>query len=169
LGRLTSYLRLLGFDALYQSRYDDVELAEIAHDEKRILLTRDRGLLKRRLVTYGYCVRSRDPREQLGAVLGRFGLWSQIQPWRRCLRCNFPLQAVAKEEIEHRLELRTRKYYDEFHICYECDQLYWKGSHYVRMQRFLDSFLDQPLYESPGFVADVMQQRALPVADNAQE
>lgn len=142
LGRLASYLRLLGFDTLYYSDGDDVHLAQIAHQERRILLTRDRGLLKRRLVTYGYCVRSRDTHKQLAAVLHRFALWSQVQPWRRCLRCNCPLENVDKESIQHRLEPRTRAYYNEFHWCPDCDQIYWKGSHYTRMQRYLEDLLN---------------------------
>ena len=69
-----TYLRLLGFDALYRNDYDDDELAHISSEEKRILLTQDRGLLKRSKVTYGYSVRSDNPEEQTVEVL------QKIQP-----------------------------------------------------------------------------------------
>src|SRR5207245_2840994 len=88
LGRLAVTLRLLGFDTLYRNDYDDAELARIEHDEKRILLTRDRGLLKRSSVERGYYVRKTNFREQVGEVLRRFDLFGSIQPFRRCLRCN---------------------------------------------------------------------------------
>jgi hypothetical protein len=96
LGRLVRYLRLLGFDTCYGNHLDDPELAQIASEENRILLTRDRGLLMRSVITYGYCVRTRDSRRQLLAVIRRFKLFDQIAPWQRCLRCNGLLAPVAK-------------------------------------------------------------------------
>jgi hypothetical protein len=138
LGRLAAYLRLLGFDTRYpDGNHDDADLAQIAHDENRILLTRDRGLLKRSLVRHGYCLRTRDSRDQLQAVLRRFDLFDRIRPWRRCLRCNGRLQPIAKEKIMHRLEPKTKKYFHEFHICQQCDQIYWKGSHYQRLEKLI--------------------------------
>ncbi|MCI0393773.1 MAG: Mut7-C ubiquitin/RNAse domain-containing protein [Chloroflexi bacterium] len=138
LGQLATYLRLLGFDARYRNDYQDDELAEVAWQEERVLLTRDRRLLMRKVVTYGYCLRSRDPREQLRAVLRRFRLFPAIQPWRRCLRCNGRLEPVAKASILDRLEPLTRMHYDKFHLCQDCQQIYWKGSHYRPLQEFIE-------------------------------
>jgi uncharacterized protein with PIN domain len=138
LGRLARYLRLLGFDALYfNDQADDPELAQIAHDEARILLTRDRGLLKRSLVTYGYCLRTTDSKAQLTAVLHRYQLHDQIKPWTRCLRCNGRLQPVEKEVILHRLEPKTKLYFDDFQICRDCAQIYWKGSHFGKLESLI--------------------------------
>jgi uncharacterized protein with PIN domain len=137
LGRLAAYLRLLGFDTLCDNSLDDAELALVSHEEQRILLTRDRGLLMRRLVIYGYCVRTREPRDQLRAVIERFSLAEQIHPWQRCLKCNGRLEPVTKESIQHLLQPKTNLYYDEFHQCHACKKVYWKGSHYQRMQQFL--------------------------------
>ena len=138
LGRLARYLRLLGFDALYfNDQADDAELAQIAHDEGRILLSRDRGLLKRSLVTYGYCLRTKDSREQLTAVLHRYQLHDQIKPWSRCLRCNGRLHPIAKENIIHRLEPKTKLYFHEFQICGDCQQIYWKGSHFSKLEALI--------------------------------
>ena len=143
LGQLARYLRLLGFDTLYpDDNHDDADLAQIAHDENRALLTRDHGLLKRGIVTYGYCILTRDSREQLTAVLDRFQLYDDIRPWRRCLKCNGRLHPIAKEKILHRLQPKTKKYYHEFNICGDCDQIYWKGSHYERIQDWMQGILD---------------------------
>ncbi|RME90159.1 MAG: twitching motility protein PilT [Anaerolineae bacterium] len=139
LGRLTAYLRMLGFDCLYRNDYDDAELTAIVQREGRILLTRDRRLLMRKAIRYGYCLRSSDPQEQLHEVVRRFDLTGKISPFQRCLRCNHPLQPVPKREILHRLEPLTKKYFNEFHICPHCDQIYWKGSHYERMIRLIES------------------------------
>jgi uncharacterized protein len=140
LGQLARYLRLLGFDTLYPGGdHDDADLAQIAHDENRILLTRDRGLLMRNLVVHGYCLRTKDSRAQLTAVLHRFRLFDEIQDTPRCLRCNGRLYAITKEAILDRLEWKTRLYYDDFQICADCAQIYWQGSHYPRLRAFVQA------------------------------
>ena len=141
LGRLAAYLRLFGFDTLYRNNYSDDELAQISSSQNRILLTRDRGLLKRSIVTHGYCLRTTNPRQQLAAVLRRFDLFAAIKPFRRCLRCNGKLQPVDKAEIIDLLPPKTREYYDEFHRCAGCGHIYWKGLHYERMQQFIEGVL----------------------------
>jgi uncharacterized protein with PIN domain len=141
LGRLAGALRMLGFDTLYRNDLDDGELATISQRERRILLTRDRGLLKRSAVTHGYLIRESDPRAQLAEVVRRFDLRGRIAGFTRCLRCNGTLRPVAKETILARLLPKTRQYYDEFAICDDCDRVYWKGSHYQDMRRGLDRLL----------------------------
>ncbi|HEY3474457.1 MAG TPA: Mut7-C RNAse domain-containing protein [Anaerolineales bacterium] len=137
LGRLAAYLRMLGFDCLYQNNYTDEELAEALTREERILLSRDRRLLMRKVVKHGYCPRSLDSLEQLAEVIGRFDLIGRIVSFHRCLRCNHPLEPVSKEAVLDRLEPLTKLYFHEFQICPSCHQIYWKGSHYDRMQRLI--------------------------------
>jgi uncharacterized protein len=143
LGRLAAYLRLLGFDTLYRNDYGDDELARLSADEHRILLTKDRGLLKRRRVTHGYCVRDADPKAQTREVVAHFDLFRSVKPFSRCLRCNGLLERVEKGAITHRLLPRTREGHDEFHRCPTCDQLYWRGSHYARLQHFVAEILNE--------------------------
>lgn len=88
LGRLASYLRLLGFDTLYRNDYDDEELLAVSRAQHRILLTRDTGLLKRSALTHGAFLHATDPRRQLREVLDRFQLDARIAPFTRCARCN---------------------------------------------------------------------------------
>ena len=139
LGRLAAELRMMGFDSLYRNDYQDEELARISAEQDRILLTRDRRLLMRRVVRCGYCPRSLDSQQQLVEVVQRFDLCQHITPFKRCLRCNGPLRQVNKEEVLDRLEPLTRQYYHEFHICETCGQIYWKGSHHERMLQRLSS------------------------------
>ncbi|MCS7011998.1 MAG: Mut7-C ubiquitin/RNAse domain-containing protein [Anaerolineales bacterium] len=137
LGRLAAYLRMLGFDTLYKNNYCDEELAALLTKDSRILLTRDRRLLMRKVVRYGYCLRSLEPQEQLQEVIRRFDLLRQARPFHRCLRCNHPLERVEKGAILDRLEPKTKLYYEEFARCPACDQIYWQGSHFERMQGML--------------------------------
>lgn len=141
LGRLAVYLRMLGFDALYRNDYQDEELASVASEQERILLTRDQRLLMRSVIANGYWVRSTVPRQQLEEMVRRFGLTAEIQPFRRCLRCNGILEQVLKEEVLEQLEPLTRLYYDEFHRCKNCGQIFWKGTHYEHMQQLIREVL----------------------------
>jgi uncharacterized protein with PIN domain len=95
----------------------------------------------RKQVQRGYWVRNKEPSEQVQEVVRRFGLACLAAPFRRCMRCNGLLQPVSKEEIIDRLQPLTRLYFDEFYMCSECGQVYWKGSHYERMQRVINEWL----------------------------
>ena len=139
LGRLAAYLRMLGFDCLYNNDYHDDGIADILAEDPRILLTRDRRLLMRKVVQNGYCLRSLEPPEQLVEVVRRFDLADKIAPLHRCLRCNHPLQPVSKNAVLDRLQPLTKRYFDEFHLCPACNQVYWKGSHVERMERLIES------------------------------
>jgi uncharacterized protein with PIN domain len=141
LGRLAAYLRMLGFDVLYRSNLEDEEAARLSSQENRILLTRDCGLLKRNEVKLGYYPRATQPAQQLVEVLREFDLFSQIAPFRRCMHCNAVLQAAEKESVRHRLLPQTAKSFEEFYLCPDCNRVYWKGSHYRRMKRFIESLI----------------------------
>ena len=138
LGRLAAYLRMLGFDSLYRNDFSDEELAQISENEKRILLTRDRGLLKRSQVTHGFLLTTRDPRQQLLAVIHRFDLVSSFKPFTRCIACNGTLENISKEAVIDLLEPRTKQYFEKFKQCADCGKIYWKGSHYERMLGFVE-------------------------------
>ena len=142
LGRLAAYMRLLGFDCTYRNDYADEELTEISHNENRICLTRDRGLLKRKIITHGYCLRSLDSRQQVKEVLHRFDLLRSVKPFLRCVHCNGMLEDVDKKEIVNQLLPKTKRYYDEFRRCSECGQVYWKGSHFERIVKIIEGLLE---------------------------
>lgn len=137
LGKLARLLRMLGFDTLYRNDYDDPEIVDISLNQHRIILTRDRGILKRKAVTHGYYVKSNSPKEQLREVIRRFDLADQINPFHRCIACNGLLTPVNKEDVLSELPPKTSIYFEEFHQCKSCGKIYWKGSHYQRMKKFI--------------------------------
>ena len=141
LGRLARHLRLAGLDAVYQVDAHDRELADIASHDGRILLTRDVGLLKRRMVSHGYFVRETHPQRQLVEVLRRFN--PELSPFSRCLRCNTELRAASKAAVESSLQPATRQYYDRFQECTGCGRIYWKGSHWKRLTTLIDAALEE--------------------------
>ncbi len=137
LGRLAAYLRMLGFDTLYRNDYRDPELAGISSGEHRILLTRDRDLLKRKAVTHGHFVRESSFRLQLIEVLERFDLAGSVAPFTRCMPCNGILEEVPREAVWERVPPLSRRHADRFRQCRDCGRVYWNGSHYRRMEQFI--------------------------------
>jgi len=142
LGKLVNYLRILGFDTLYYNDYGDKYLAQKSKEENRILLTRDHGLLMRKVVKFGYFIHEDKPKKQLQEVINRYDLIKYISENSRCPKCNSNLEHIEKEKIIERLEPKTKKYYNEFYICPSCDQIYWKGSHFKRINKMVEKIKD---------------------------
>jgi uncharacterized protein len=142
LGKLARMLRLLGFDSLYRNDFEDDEVVRLASKERRIILTRDRGLLMHRKVTHGYFLRNINPDRQLTEVVNRFRLRSLLKPFARCALCNGEIENVAKESVLTQLPRNTARYYDEFYICNSCGQVYWKGSHYAKLMKRIQGLGD---------------------------
>lgn len=133
LGTLARRLRLLGFDCRYERDARDEALVAISTGEGRILLTRDMGLLKRKVITHGTFVRATDPREQVREIVRRFQLAGRISPFSRCISCNGLLEDVPKSEVEGQLPPMTRQLYHEFRRCRACRRIYWRGAHHARL------------------------------------
>ena len=139
LGKLAGYLRMLGFDTLYKNSFGDTEIMDIARKENRIILTRDKGILKNSKVTHGYFIRSQKPKEQLKEIIKRFDLKNSFAPFKRCMKCNGLVFPVNKADIYDRLPHKTAKYFNTFFQCDQCRQIYWKGTHFYNMLDFINS------------------------------
>jgi uncharacterized protein with PIN domain/sulfur carrier protein ThiS len=134
LGGLARFLRMLGFDTLHDQRLADRDIRRIALEERRIVLTRDRELLKCREVVQGCYVRALKAEAQLREVLGRYRLAEHAQPFTRCLHCNLTLDAVEKAAIAARVPTRVLERHERFTTCRGCGRIYWPGTHYERMR-----------------------------------
>jgi uncharacterized protein with PIN domain len=150
LGGLARLLRMAGFDTLYRNDYADAEIAAIAVAEQRILLTRDRELLKLRDLTHGCYVRALKPPHQFREIVDRLDLRRSLRPFTRCLSCNAPLRDVAKAEVLDALPPSVRANQERFTTCDACGRVYWPGSHWRRMQTLLSGLCDgHPLESKP--------------------
>lgn len=127
LGTLARRMRLLGLDTAYHNDMDDPALVVQANEERRVLLTQDRGLLRRRALWFGAYVRGSRPDDQLRDLLDRFA--PVLRPWTRCTACNGELVPVDKQEVERELQSGTRRSYDVYGRCENCGQVYWRGAH----------------------------------------
>ena len=133
LGKLARYLRLLGFDSLYDRRYDDPAIVALSVGERRTILTRDKGLLKRKAVTHGYWLRNINPRRQIAEVVEALNLAGQVRMFSRCMVCNATLESVVEQDVSDQLPPGVRGQFEKLARCPGCDRLYWPGSHYDRM------------------------------------
>jgi uncharacterized protein with PIN domain len=137
LGALARRLRLIGVDTAYRNDLDDDALVARANAERRVLLTQDRGLLRRRALRQGAYVRGTAPDRQLLDVLERFE--PPLAPWTRCPACNGALEPVEKSDVEHLLRPGTRRTYDTFVRCADCGHVYWHGAHSGRLERIVSA------------------------------
>ncbi len=139
LGRLARFLRLIGLDTLYDSTWIDSDLVRISTRDRRVILTRDVGLLKHGSVTHGHYLHTTDPREQLIEVVRHFHLAQQLSPFTRCMACNGELTPVTKTDIADRLPAATHKHIDNFQTCAACGKIYWQGAHHRELERIVAS------------------------------
>jgi uncharacterized protein with PIN domain/sulfur carrier protein ThiS len=137
LGGLARFLRMLGFDTVHRNAFDDAEIRRLAEQDDRIVLTRDRELLKCREIRRGCYVRALSPEAQLREVAVRYGLAALARPFTLCLHCNIELLAMGKAAVAHRLPPAVLAHQESFSYCRGCDRVYWPGSHYQRMQQAL--------------------------------
>lgn len=138
LGKLAKYLRRFNFDTAYRNDYTDEEIVEIANKDKRIILSRDHGLLKRKEVKWAMFISYDSPRKQLKEVFDRYNLFAYYDGENtRCINCNHKLIKVEKSEIIDRLEPKTKKYFNDFKLCPNCNKIYWEGSHYKRTEKLI--------------------------------
>jgi uncharacterized protein with PIN domain len=138
LGGLARLLRMAGFDTQYDNEIDDAEVEAGSEIGGRIVLTRDRELLKRRGVLRGAYVRALKPAQQLREVFVRYGLALAMRPFSLCLACNVPLRTVPKAEIEDELPPSVRATHSDFLTCDRCGGVFWQGSHWRRMRALLE-------------------------------
>ncbi|MFK4224883.1 Mut7-C RNAse domain-containing protein [Streptomyces sp. NPDC019890] len=137
LGTLARRLRLLGVDAAYENEdIGDPALAALSAKERRVLLSRDRGLLRRREIWAGAYIYSDRPDDQLRDVLERFA--PALEPWTRCTACNGRLAEADKNSVQDQLQQGTQRSYDVFAQCTACDRVYWRGAHHARLQAIVE-------------------------------
>ena len=126
---------------MFQNDLDDDALSRISSSDDRILLTRDRGLLKRSEVVRGYWLRNTDPRAQINEVITALQLTAAARPFKRCIRCNSPLKSIREEAVRERLPVGLQGQYEVVSVCQGCDQVYWPGSHYDRLVALVTDIL----------------------------
>ncbi len=144
LGRLARYLRMVGFDTAYQTTLSDPEIIRMSGRDRRIILTRDRGLLRDGRVTHGYLVRHTHATCQLREVVDQFHLSRHFSPFTRCLPCNGLIEPIESDKVGERAPKAILDTHTRFFECQLCGRVYWQGSHVHRMVRMLEELGFRP-------------------------
>jgi len=139
LGKLLKTLRLLGFDAASNESWDDMDIIRKSNEEHRMILTRDVELLKNGDTRFGYWVRAQDPDQQIQELFHRFSLANHLDPFSRCMKCNGLLEEVPLSKVNDQVPPKVKKWHSQFFQCQNCKQVYWKGSHYEKLQQKVDA------------------------------
>lgn len=142
LGDIVKYMRALGFDLYYDSSLSNRDIIEISKKENRIILTKNRKLLKFKDVSHGLFIRPGTTKEQIRRIINYLDIKDDIRPFSRCLQCNTLLRVVQKEKISNRIPPMTKASCDEYTHCPSCDKIYWKGTHFINMMGVLKQILD---------------------------
>ena len=141
LGKLTRWLRMLGHDVKYSSKFDDAELITVAKKERRVLLTRDLELYQQATAkgVDAFYLEGRTEEERLAELAKRFYINLDIDMTSsRCPKCNTEVKAIPKEEAESKVEESTFTHYNDFWECSKCGQIYWQGAHWARIRKTLE-------------------------------
>jgi hypothetical protein len=141
LGGLARLLRMLGFDTLFENAYTDQQILQLIARERRILLTRDRELLKCRDVSRGCFVRALKAEAQLSEVIVRYALARHARPFTLCLHCNVRLETAEPGAVAARVPQPIAARYTRFARCPGCERIYWEGSHWEHMRAMLGPVL----------------------------
>ena len=144
LGDIVKYMRVLGLDLYYDPLLSTREIIEISKRENRVILTKSRKLLKFKDVSHGIFICPGTTTEQIRRIIDYLDIKDNIKPFSRCLGCNTRLDIVLKEKILDRIPPKTKEFCNEYVQCQSCDKIYWKGTHFINMQKVVRQILDQP-------------------------
>lgn len=134
-------MRVLGFDLYYDPLLATREIIELSKREHRIILTKNRELLKFKDVTHGIIIRPGTTTEQIRQIIDYLDIKDNIKPFSRCLRCNTLLKSVLKDKILDRIPQKSKEFCDEYVQCQSCDKIYWKGTHFINMKKVVKQIL----------------------------
>ena len=145
LGKLTRWLRMLGYNVKYAKNLDDKMLIKIAKTENRILLTRDVELYQQATSQHveAFLVRGKNKAERLAALSKRFSLNLELNPKAsRCPICNTKIEPAEKDKIADKIPPTTKTFYKEFWECPKCGKIYWQGAHWKKITKKLGEAKD---------------------------
>ena len=151
-GKLARWLRVIGYDTLLFTELDDSQMIRIALGQDRIILTKDRQVLKRRVITSGkvkaILIRGENPKDQLQQVVKTLDLDYHFKPFTLCLECNNLLIQKNREEVKDSVPPYVYKTQEAFMECPSCHRVYWQGTHWQAMNQELGKFTTKKSMQS---------------------
>jgi uncharacterized protein with PIN domain len=141
LGKLAKWLKILGFDTVYLNKAEDRDLLLLAWREKRVLLTKDHGLLLAAAGVSCLFIESDSWEEQVAQVLDALRLRKRARPHSRCLACNRALKRIPRALAKNLVTPFVFERAPSFAICPSCGRVFWPGTHFQDMDKKIDRIL----------------------------
>jgi uncharacterized protein with PIN domain len=147
LGRLTKWLRILGYDTLYYRGDIDRNFLRAGADEGRVVLTRRRDMAKRNFSGHMVIIHSDKVHDQIGELKDKTSLTPNSRNFFSvCIECNQKLQPISKNNIEGRVPPYVFQTQETFLKCPACEKLYWPGTH---KDRIIELLKERNLFHRP--------------------
>jgi uncharacterized protein with PIN domain len=144
-GKLTRWLRTIGYDTLFFGAGDDSQMVATALTEGRVILTRDTQIVKRGIVTSGrlkaLLIKSDEPERQMRQVVDTLDMDCQSGLFTICLECNQPLEEKSKHQVKNRVLPYVFQTQSQYMECPACHRIYWRGTHWQAMTKKLEKLL----------------------------
>jgi uncharacterized protein with PIN domain len=141
-GKLARWLRMMGFDSLFFNGDDDSLMVRQALAENRVLLTRDTGIMQRRVVADGrlkaILFKTEEPEQQMRQLMSALDFKNQTRPFTICLECNQPLVDRTPADVKDRVPPYVYKTQTQYMECPACRRVYWRGTHWLAMLHKLE-------------------------------
>jgi uncharacterized protein with PIN domain len=143
LGSLNRWLRICGYQTEFYKNVSDQELITKAKEKDLILLTRDRALFRKatKKNVRAFIVDGNTDEEKIASVANEFGLKLDTK-MARCTICGSELNRVLKESVKHDVPLGSLDTYNEYWRCRGCAKIYWRGSHWKRIEEKISKASD---------------------------
>ena len=144
-GKLAKWLRVMGYDTLLFTDQDDGKMITLALQQQRIILTKDKQIIKRRLITSGklkaILVEGDNPKVQLQQVASALNLKYQCKPFSLCLECNQYLNQIDIDKVTDLVPPYVYKTQNHYMECPKCHRIYWQGTHWLAMKEELEELI----------------------------
>lgn len=142
LEKLARWLRILGYDVVYDSSKSLKELVAISNNEERMFLTRRKSFPENIIPVTLYSICSENFDEQMKRVISQFGLDTTAKLFTRCVECNVEVRPVNKGTVKDRVPEKSWAGFNEFYECPKCKKVFWKGAHITNTVKKLSSILE---------------------------
>jgi len=147
LGKLAKWLRILGFDTVFESGCSDKRFYENLEPD-RVLLTRIGNLRKQLAARRLVFIKANDLIGQLGQTIDELAITiNDISPFSRCIECNSAIIDIAKENVFGLVPDYIWENHDNFSMCRNCERFFWAGSHVERSREMIERLFKREIKE----------------------
>ena len=143
LGKLAKWLRILGFDTIFESDASNKQFYEQL-DQGRVLLTRTAKIRNRFAAKRLVFIEANDVYAQLRQVIDELAITrTDIRIFSMCRHCNSPIIEVNKQTTYGLVPDYIWQTHNKFHRCRQCERIFWAGSHVEKSMEVIEQLFNE--------------------------